>query len=73
MSSVISLGGVANDTQNWSMSAAVSRAAALRLGMFSSRLMVACEHSSPPLSGQRPTASFSSGSYLSRSRSLPSS
>ena len=44
-----------------------------RLGMFSSRLMVDCEQSAPPLSGQRPTASFRSGSVLSRSRSLPSS
>jgi hypothetical protein len=30
--------------------------------MFSSRLMVDCEHRSAPLSGQRPTASFRSGS-----------
>src|SRR5271165_4897456 len=46
---------------NWSMRAAHSRAASVLLGAFSRRLMVDCEASASPLSGQRPTASFIKG------------
>jgi hypothetical protein len=45
----------------------VSRAASVLLGAFSRRLMVDCETSGAPMSGQRPTATFISGSCRSRS------
>src|SRR5277367_3472998 len=51
---------------NWSMRAAESRAASVLPGAFSRRLMVDCEASAAPLSGQRPTASFISGSCRKR-------
>jgi hypothetical protein len=54
MSSVIVLGGRGKLAQNWSTSAAVRRAASIRDGMFSRRLMVDCEHSGAPLRGHRP-------------------
>ena len=41
-------------------------------GLFSNRLMVGCEHRSPPLSGSRPTAILKAGSARSASQSLPS-
>ena len=59
--------------QYWSTRPPESRAASILLGAFSRREMVDWDASGAPLSGQRPTASFISGSCLSRSRSLPSS
>src|SRR6266446_5382634 len=51
---------------NWSSRATESRAASVLLGAFSRRLMVACEANGAPVSGQRPTATFMSGSCRSR-------
>jgi hypothetical protein len=48
-------------------------AASVLRGAFSRREIVDCEASASPLSGQRPTASFTKGSWRSRSRSLASS
>src|SRR5215510_2501487 len=50
----------------------VNRAASVLRGAFASREIVDCEASGSPLSGQRPTATFISGSCLNRSKSLPS-
>ena len=61
MSSVTAVGGAGKLRQNISTSAAVMRAAAVREGVFSRRLMVGCEHRAPPRSGTRPTASLNSG------------
>jgi hypothetical protein len=58
--------------QNWSTKAPVSRAASLFRGAFSKREIVDWEASGAPLSGALPTASFKSGSWRKRSRSLAS-
>jgi hypothetical protein len=54
----ISIGPGVGVVQNWSTNATVSRAASVLLGVFSSRLMVDCEPSGAPLSGQRPHRNF---------------
>jgi hypothetical protein len=59
-------------TQNWSISAAARRAASTLRGAFSRREIVDCDANGPPLSGQRPTAIFNSGSCRNRLRSFPS-
>jgi hypothetical protein len=56
----------------WSTRAAVSRAASVLRGAFSRRLIVDCEASGEPVVGQRPTATFISGSCRNRSRSMAS-
>jgi hypothetical protein len=49
---------------NRSTIAAHSRAASVLRGAFSRREMVGCDASGSPISGQRPTAIFVSGSCL---------
>ncbi len=73
MSSVMVAGACAKLRQKVPTSATVIRAASMRDGMFSNRLMVGCEHNSGPLSGARPTASLNSGSKRKVSQSSASS
>lgn len=73
MSSVMDAGGRGKLRQKMSTSAAVIRAASMRDGMFSNRLMVGWEHRSRPLSGARPTASLNNGSERRLSQSSASS
>ena len=53
---VMAARGVGKERQKISTSAAVIRATSSRESAFSSRLMVGCEHSGRPLSGDWPTA-----------------
>ena len=73
MSRVMAAGGTAKLRQKISTSAAVIRATSSREGAFSSRLMVGCEHSARPLSGDWPTASLNKGSVRRASQSSASS
>ena len=73
MSRVMAAGGTAKLRQKISTSAAVIRATSSREGAFSSRLMVGCEHSARPLSGDWPTASLNKGSVRRVSQSSASS
>jgi hypothetical protein len=65
MSSVIAAGRFRKLLQKTSTIIAVIRAAPIRVGMFSNRLMVGCEHNGAPLSGNRPAASLNSVSLRS--------
>ena len=62
MSRMIEAGARFQLAQNKSTIAPIIRAISVRLGAFSSRDIVGCEHNGSPLSGARPSAILNTGS-----------